>query len=176
VEHWTVLPGGAHVLSAEGWFQNDRAHREGRPAWRSWRIGAGGTSVLAHEEWWRRGILHRSTGPSYREWTVEPDGIRTLQCESWCVNGNLHRVDGPALGGREYYWLDVRQEEFPWLRRGRRGLLVPLVPWTGAAARKQVGDGSTAPAWSRDTRVIVTAVDSGATYRSAVGGTVLLCV
>ena len=94
------------------------------------------------------------------------------------MNDRWHRVDGPAVSGRGFYWHDavVRQENLPWLRRGR-GFLVPLVPWTGAAARKQGGgNGVTAPAWSCDTRVIVTVADSGASYRSAVGGAVLLCV
>ena len=172
VEHWTVLPGGAHVLSAEGWFQNDRAHREGRPAWRSWRIGAGGTSVLAHEEWWRRGILHRSTGPSYREWTVGQDGAQTLVWEVWRVQGKLHRVDGPALDGRWFAWhgRQVIQDTLRWLRRGH-GL---LTAFTGT----QQGDGDIAPAWSRDARVKLTgaSVSTEAAYRSAVGGVVFLSV
>jgi len=254
VETWTVLPGGGHVLTDRGWWQNGNPHREGRPAYRRWHVANDGTRVLDVEVWCRHGQDHRVGGPSYREWMTGPDGTRTLQCESWWGNNKLHRVDGPACKGYGFfYWHDavVGQKDLPWLRRGQ-GSLVPLAASTMAAARNQVGDGGTAPAWSRDTRagdlhrhdaimwgvvslggamnfevtdtcmlyphfapvfwvglqkvdrgvvkrgsrigtppplqksfgsvgvpctrVIVTVADSGATYRSAVGGAVLLCV
>jgi len=115
-------------------------------------------------------------GPSYRYWTVQPDGTRTLEGEDWQVNGKSHRADGPAHTGHGFYWHDkaVKSEDLPWLRRGY-GL---LAAFTGAT--QQGGGSGVSPAWSRDTRVAVTGTDSASstpsTYRSAVGGTVLLCV
>jgi len=29
-EHWTVLPGGGHMLSFQAWYLNGNKHREGR--------------------------------------------------------------------------------------------------------------------------------------------------
>ena len=103
---------------------------------------------------------------------------RTMACEWWYVNGKLHRVDGPAFDGRKCYWHDVevRQKDLPWLRRGGGGLLVAL---TGAGANtREQGDDSSAdsPTWSRDARVVMVGGDLPETYRSAVGGAVLLCV
>jgi len=175
-EEWTVLPGGAHVLLYHDWYVNGKLHREDRPARRWWRIAEAGTRVLACEEWWRHGLWNRVGGPTYRRWTVEPDGTRTLTYKTWRVNGKLHRVDGPAYDRREFWWYgeEVRQEDLPWLRRGH-GL---LTAFTGAT--QQGGGSGGFPAWSRDTRVAVTGTDSASrrpsTYRSAVGGTVLLCV
>ena len=177
VEEWTVLPGGGHMLSYQGWCVNGRWHREGRPAVRYWHVAEDGTRVLFREEWWRHGSEHRMERPSYRRWTVELDGIRRLAWESWRVNGQLHRADGPAFDGRKCYWHDVevRQKDLPWLRRGG-GLLVAL---TGAGANtREQGDDSSAgsPTWSRDARVVMVGGDLPETYRSAVGGAVLLCV
>jgi len=176
MEEWTVLPDGAHVLSYQAWFLNGVEHREGRPACRQWRVAVDGTRVLLWEEWCRHGMQHRSTGPSYREWTVGPDGTRTLELEDWWVNGKLHRVDGPAYEGHEVYWhgVEARQEDLPWLRRGH-GLLAGLT-----RATQQSGSSGVSPAWSRDARVAMTGADSASntlgTYRSAVGGSVLLCM
>jgi len=190
VEHWTVLPGGAHLLTYQGWFLNDRAYREGRPAVRGWHIADDGTRVLVCEEWKQHGSGHRVGGPSYRHWTVKRDGTRRLAWEGWHLDGKLHRADGPAqTGPDEFWWHDrqVRQEDLPWLRRGRC-FLVGLAGFTGATATLcSDGDGggeggSVSPAWSRDVRVAVTWHGGGPgdavvpAYRSAVGGSVLLCV
>jgi len=131
VENWTVLPGGAHVLSYQVWYLNGRRHWESRPAWRSWHVKGNGTRVLVTEEWYRHGVWHRVGGPAYRSWHVEPDGTRTLTWEEWCVNGKLQRVDGPAIG-RQFCWHGetARQEDLPWLRRGR-DLLNALTEATG---------------------------------------------
>jgi len=178
-ERWTVLPGGAHVLSYQGWYVNGKAHREGRPSIRYWHTAEDGSRVLVDEDWARQGMLHRMGGPSHREWTVEPDGARTLAREWWRVNGKSHRVDGPAYeayGGRSFDWdgATVTQEDLPWVRRGQ-GM---LTAFTGAI--HQGGGSGGFPAWSRDTRVAVRGTDSASstpsTYRSAVGGSVLLCV
>jgi len=174
-EDWTVLPGGgAHVLSKQAWYQNGRAHREGRPAWRRRRVAEDGTRVLAVEVWWRAGMQHRVSGPSYRDWTVGPDGVRTLGGEGWWANGKLHRVDGPAFFGHEFYWhgVSVRQQDLPWVRRGQ-GILAALAG-PGAASR----GGEVGPTWTCDARVARTHATPPAspTYRSAVGGVVLLCV
>jgi len=65
-------------------------------------------------------------------------------------------------------WRDrqVRQEDLPWLRRGRS----LLTAFTGAI--HQGGGSGVFPAWSRDARVTVTGTDSTSstpsTYRSAV--------
>ena len=176
VEEWTVLPGGAHVLSRQVWYQNGGVYREGRPARRRWHVAEDGTRVLGREEWWRHEREHRVGGPAYRRWTVEPDGARTLAWESWRVNGKLHRVDGPAYPKNGFWWhgMEVRQEDLPWLRRGH----CLLSAFTGAI--QQGGNGGVFPAWSRDARVAMTgpgaASSTPSTYRSAVGGTVLLCV
>jgi len=133
-EDWTVLPGGAHVLSVEGWYFNGSAHREGRPAFRWWHIAGDCTQDLEIEEWRRHGHWHRVDGPSYCCWTMEPDGTRRLARERWHVNGKLHRVDGPAhTGPDEFWWHDrqVRQEDLPWLRRGW-SFLVALAGFTAA--------------------------------------------
>jgi len=172
VENWTVLPGGARVLSYQGWFLNGRAHREGRPAWRSWYVAEDGTRVLVCEEWARH---DRVGGPSYRRWTTGPDGTRTPRSEWYRVNGKSHRVDGPAYDRGEFWWhgVEVRQEDLPWLRRGRSlSLLVPLAAYT----RQQFEPVS--PAWSRDARVTSAGANTpmSVSYRSAVGGAVLLCV
>jgi len=174
VEVWTVLPGGAHVLWYQAWYVNGRIHREGRPAAREWQVANNGARALVWEEWARHG--HRVDGPSTRCWTVGPDGTRTLADEEWRVNDRRHRVDGPVLGRHCFYWHDkaVKSEDLPWLRRGH-GL---LTAFTGAT--QQGGGSGVSPAWSRDARVAMTEVGSASgtpsTYRSAVGGTVLLCV
>jgi len=178
VEEWTVLPGRAHVLSFQAWFLNGNWHREGRPARRAWHVANDGTLVLVCEEWKQHGRWHLMNGPSYRGWTTEPDGTRRLAREWWYVNGRLHRVDGPAQTGPDEYWwhgVEVRQEDLPWLRRGH-GLLAGLT-----RATQQRGGSGVSPAWSRDARVAMTAAVYGltptpTTYRSAVGGSVLLCV
>ena len=178
VEEWIVLPGGGggHVLSYLSWWHFGKPHREGRSARRMWHIANDGTRVLAWEEWWRHNTRHRVGGPSFRHWPAGPDDTRTLACEYWHVNGKWHRVDGPALNGRRVYCQnrEVAREDLPWLRRGLR-LLVPL------AIAKQQGSGGgsvISPAWTRDARVAPTHATPTAspTYRSAVGGVVLLCV
>jgi len=175
-EEWTVLPDGAHVLSFRGWYVHGKHHREGRPAYRSWHVAVDGSRVLEDEEWTRDDSDHRMEGPAYRHWTVEPDSTRRLAREWWCVKGKLHRVDGPAYEGRRFHWddVEVRQQDLPWLRRGH-GL---LTAFTGAT--QQGGGSGVFPAWSRDARVAVTGTDSASStpsaYRSAVGGSVLLCV
>jgi len=183
-ENWTALPGGAPVLSFQGWYVNGRQHRKGRPAGRLWHVAADGTRVLLREEWVRHGRRHRVGGPSWRRWTKEPDGTRRLEWEEWAVNGKLHRVDGPALDGRSFDWHDVEvtREDLPWLRRGR-DLLVPLAAFTAATPmqRSDGGGSGGSRAWNRDARVAITGADSVlaptlTTYRSAVGGSVLLCV
>jgi len=179
VENWTVLPGGARALSFQAWYVNGVLHREGRPARRRWNVENNGTRVLECEKWWRRGMRHRGGGPSYRTLIVGPARTRTLAWEEWCVNEKLHRADGPALNGRRFYWhaRQVREEDLPWLRRGQGPL--------AAMQRIHGGGGSGAPpAWSRDARVTTVTWHGGgggqdavgATYRSAVGGSVLLCV
>jgi len=176
VEHWTVLPGGAHVLSHQGWWQNGNNHREGQPAGRRWHVANDGTRVLDVEVWCRHGQDHRVGGPAYRHWVVEPNGTRRLARERWHVNGKLHRVDGPALDGLGFYWHNrqVRQEDLPWLRRGRSF----LVALACAAVADQNGDGAATPAWCQDARVRMaepnTAIAS--LYKSVVGGAGLLCV
>jgi len=184
VEEWTGLPCGAHVLSYQSWYQNGKQHREGRPARRQWHVADDGARVLLLEEWGRHGRGYRAGGPSYRTWTVTPDGTRILHCVWWFVNGRLHRVDGPAEDGRRFWWQDklVQREDLPWLRRGRSSL-VALAGVTGATPTLcSDGDGGAggrgvSPAWSRDARVVVSAGDAVVpVYRSAVGGSVLLCV
>jgi len=176
LENWTVLPGGAHVLSYQGWYLNGSMHRVGRPARREWVVTGDGTRVLKCEVWARHDRGHRVGGPSYRCWTVQRDGTRRLIWEKWYVNGKLHRSDGPAQTGHAFYWhgVEVRQEDLPWLQRGH-GLLAGL---TGAT--QQSGGSGVSPAWSRDARVTMTEVESASgtprTYGSAVGGSVLLCV
>jgi len=182
VENWTVLPGGARVLSYQGWFLNGKVHRVDRPAVCRWHVAGDGTRVLVWEVWLRHGGGHRGRGPSYRHWTVEPDGTRRLASESWCVNGKLHRVDGPAFDRREFWWHgnDVEREDLPWLRRGR-DLLVGLHAWTSSATKARAGArlGSVTPEWRwpelprcRRRRTAV----SPAPYRSVVGGVLLMCV
>ena len=193
LENWTVLPGGAHVLSYQGWYLNGSMHRVGRPARREWVVTGDGTRVLKCEVWARHDRGHRVGGPLWRRWTVEPDGTRRLAWELWRVNGVQHRVDGPAqTGPHEFWWQDkgVEGEDLPWLRRGRSSL-VALAGFTGATPMQRGdgdgdgdGDGGAGgigvpPAWSRDARVrVVTWHGGGAmpVYRSAVGGSVLLCV
>jgi len=175
VEHWTALPGGAHVLAYQAWYVNGKAHREGRPATRQWHVADDGTRILMVEEWIRHTRGHRMNGPSWRSWHVEPDGTRTLTWKHWCVNGKLHRADGPAHTGHGFYWHDkaVKSEDLPWLRR-RQGLLTAL-----AAVLMPTHRNDTAPAWSRDGRVTTVTWHGGGAmpvYRSAVGGSVLLCV
>ena len=175
VEAWTVLPGGGHVLSRQVWAVNGKAHREGRPVGRRWHVADDGTRVMEdEEEWWRAGRRHRLEGPSHRHWIVRRDDT-TLQWEVWRVNGKLHRADGPALNGCWFYWHGRRVEagDLPWLRRGQ----TLLVAFTGANTREQ-GDDSSAgsPTWSRDARVVMVGGDLPETYRSAVGGAVLLCM
>jgi len=177
---WVVLPSGQTALQIVGWAQEGRAHRDGKPAERGWQVLPDGTRALVQEHWKRHGVYHRIGGPSYRRWTVGPDGTRTLELETWRVNGKLHRADGPAYLGRSFLWQGnvVQCEDLPWLRRGH-GL---LLAFTGAT--QQGGGRGVSPAWSRDTRVAVTGTDSASTtvaptlaaYRSAVGGSVLLCV
>jgi len=187
-EEWTVLPDGAHVLLFQGWYLNGNLHREGRPAYRSWHVAVDGIGTLVHEGWYQHGRRHAVGGPTYRSWHVEPDGTRTLTWEEWCVNGKLQRVDGPAYLGQSFHWHDVqvREEALPWLRRGR-SLLVTLAAFTGATAtmRRDGGAGGSgvSPAWSRDGRVTTVTWHGGGAgdavvpaYRSAVGGSVLLCV
>jgi len=120
---------------------------------------------------------------------VGTDDTRTLTWEEWCVNGKLQRVDGPAYLGRSFHWHDVqvREEALPWLRRGR-SFLVALAGFTGATATlcsdgdRGAGGRVVSPAWSRDVRVAVTWHGGGPgdavvpVYRSAVGGSMLLCV
>jgi len=175
VENWTVLPGGAHVLSFQVWYVNGSVHREGQPASRGWHVADDGAQVLRREEWRRHGRRHRVGGPSYRQWTVEPDGTRTLSFVWWYVNGRRHRVDGPVLGRHCFYWHDkaVKSEDLPWLRRGH-GL---LTAFTGATQQGGSGGGGTSPAWSQDARVTRAGanVPMPTTYRSVVGGAVLLC-
>jgi len=176
VEHWTVLPGSGHVLSHQVWYLYGKYHREGRPAIRDWHFAESGSRVLEQEVWEQHGRPHRVRGPFHRHWIVRRDDT-TLAWESWRVNGQLHRADGPAFDGRKCYWHDVevRQKDLPWLRRGG-GLLVAL---TGAGANtREQGDDSSAgsPTWSRDARVVMVGGDLPETYRSAVGGAVLLCV
>jgi len=180
VEHWTVLPGGAHVLSLQGWYVNGKLHREGRPAWRIWHVAGDGTRVLIHKEWWRHGRWHRVSGPAYRYLTVEPDGTRRLAREWWRVNGVQHRVDGPAQTGPDgFYWhgVEVRQEDLPWLRRGRTALAAWTVP---IASQQGVCGSAVSPAWSRDPRVTLLGAGllstAPATYRSVVGGIVFVSV
>jgi len=184
VEEWTVLPGGAHVLSFQGWYLNGVLHREGRPAVRRWHVGEDGTRVVVWDEWKQHGRLHRVGGPSYRSWHVQPDGTRTLAWESWYVNDRRHRVDGSAFSRRRFWWQDksVEGEDLPWLRRGR-SFLVASPGFTGATPMQRgdgdggVGGSGVSPAWSRDARVVVSAGDAVVpVYRSAVGGSVLLCV
>jgi len=106
------------------------------------------------------------------------------------VNGKLHRVDGPAYAGHVFSWWhdrQVRQEDLPWLRCGR-SFLVALAGFTGATATlcsdgdRGAGGRVVSPAWSRDVRVAVTWHGGGPgdavvpVYRSAVGGSMLLCV
>jgi len=176
VEEWTVLPGGAHVLSVEGWYLNGAAHREGWPAVRQWHIAEDGARSLEEEEWYRSGVRHRVDGPSYRSWHVGPDGTRTSTWEAWRVNGMRHRADGPAFGRHCFYWHDMRaqRKDLPWLRRGH----CLLSAFTGAT--QQGGGGGVSPAWSRDPRVEMTGAGAASgtpsTYRSAVGGSVLLYV
>ena len=181
VEVWTVLPGGAHVLSYQGWFLNGQVHREGRPAAREWQVANDGARALVWEEWARHERGHRVDGPSTRCWTMKPDGTRRLAWETWQVDGVCHRVDGPVQDGRSFFFFwhgaVVTQRDLPWLRRGE-GLLTVLAAVPKPAQR----DGCTSPAWSRDERVAMTGADSVSsppalpTYRSAVGGSVLLCV
>jgi len=193
VEEWTALPGGGHVLSRQAWYVNGNAHRENRPAIRQWYVTGNGIRALQYEVWKQHGEWHRVGGPSCREWTVGRDGTRTLAGEAWRVNGVQHRVDGPAqTGPHEFWWQDkgVEGEDLPWLRRGRSSL-VALAGFTGATPMQRGdgdgdgdGDGGAGgigvpPAWSRDARVrVVTWHGGGAmpVYRSAVGGSVLLCV
>jgi len=172
-EDWTILPGGAHVLSYQAWCQNGKDYREGRPAYRRWHVVDDGTRVLEIEAWRRDGMEHRLGGPAYRHWTVGPDGTRTLALEWWFANGRRHYVDGPAYYGRGFLWhgRSVEADDVPWLRRGRHGLIVPLALFTRAAATMCW---SVSPAWSQDTRVAATWLGFG--YRSAVGGALLLCV
>jgi len=179
VEEWTVLPGGAHVLSYQVWHVNGKLHREGRPAVRWWDVANDGTRVLARQAWRRHEQWHRVGGPSYRNWTVGSDGTRTLRWEAWRVYGRRHRVDGPTQAGDEFDWHDrrVRQEDLPWLRRGR-DLLVGLHAWRRSGDQSQ----SRSPAWIRDPRVAMTGYDgaaaaaSAATYRSFIGGALVMCV
>jgi len=177
-EEWTVLPVGTHVLSLQGWYVNGNLHREGRPAVRRWHVADDGTRVLVCEAWWRAGMPNRVGGPWYRDWTVGPDGTRTLECKGWWANGKCHRVDGPAYAGREFYWhgVYVREEDLPWVRRGR-GILAALAG-PGAASPRHHGDGEVGPTWTRDARVALAHATPTASpaYRSAVGGVVLLCV
>ena len=180
VEEWTVLPGGAHVLSLQIWYVNGKLHREDRPAYRSWGVGTDGARVLRREEWCRHGEWHRVGGPAYRSWHVEPDGTRRLIWERWYVNGKLQRSDGPAQTGHVFYWhgAAVTKDALPWLQRGH-GLLAGL---TGAT--QQSGGSGVSPAWSRDARVAMARRDSDSpsaepappAYRSAVGGAVSLFV
>jgi len=182
LERWTVLPDGARALFYEGWYLNGQLHRVDRPAARHWHTAADGARVLVQKQWWRHGVSHRVAGPSNLAWTVGPDGLQTVPWEWWRVNGKLHRVDGPALDGSRSFWYDVevRQEDLPWLRRGRRGLLVPLA--ARAITAQQHGDSGSgsSTAWSRDPRVTLLGTGSVstalATYRSAVGGAVMQCV
>ena len=180
-ENWTVLPSGGHVLSHQAWYVSGKAHRENRPARRRWHVAGDGARVLALEEWWRDGRPHRVGGPSYRRWTVTPDGTRTLTWERWGVNGKLHRVDGPVYEGRAgpgFYWQHkrVKSEDLPWVRRGQ-GILAALAGPEAASPRHDRG-GEVGPTWTRDARVAPTHATPPAslTYRSAVGGVVLLCV
>jgi len=190
MEEWAVLPGGAHLLSYQIWYVNGKRHREDRPAWRIWHIADDGTRVLKCEEWWQHGLWHRMNGPTCRYWTMEPDDTRILQCVWWYVNGRLHRVDGPAYEGHGFYWhcKRVKREDLPWLRRGRSFLLA-LAGFTGATPTLcSAGDGGAggrgvSPEWCRDARVTTVTWHGGgagdavvAGYRSAVGGSGLLCV
>jgi len=94
------------------------------------------------------------------------------------VDGKLHRVDGPALGGHQSCWhgVSVRGEDLPWVRRGQ-GILAALAG-PEAASRGHHGGGEVGPTWTRDARMAPTHATPPAspTYRSAVGGVVLLCV
>ena len=178
-EDWTVLPGGAHVLSFQGWYLDGKYHREGRPAYRWWHVANDGTRLLVVEGWGRHGESHRVGGPAYRDWTVGPDGTQTL-CGHWRVNDKLHRVDGPADTKHFFCWHGgrVRGEDLSWLRRGY-GF---LAGFTGTMEQGGGGcSGVVSPAWSRDARVTVTGAEVAAkvgawTYHSVVGGAVLLCV
>jgi len=175
VEEWTVLPDGAHMLSYQAWYVNGKLHREGQPARRGWHIADDGTRVLEDEEWYRHGNDHRMNGPSWRRWTARPDGTLRLEWKWWYANGKMHRADGPAIG-RQFCWHGetVRQEDLPWLRRGR----TYLTAWATRATGTWEGGGGTSPVWSRDARVTMPegATQAKVTYRSAVGGAVLLCV
>jgi len=179
VEEWTVLPGGGHVLSYQVWYVNGKRHRVGRPAYRSWHVANDGTRVLEWEEWWQHGMEHRVGGPSYHQWTAKPDGIQTVHWERWCVDGNLHRVDGLAFYGRWFYWhgKEVREEDLPWLRRGRT-CLIALACFPTATEGRGASGSAVSPAWSRDMRLSDTldTVLTQVTYRSAAGGITLLCV
>jgi len=134
VEAWTILPGGAHVLSGEAWYLNDILHSEGQPAYRQWHVVDNGTRVLKCERWRWHGKPHRLGGPSYRRWTMEPDGTRRLAWERWCVDGKLHRVDGPAYDRLGFYWHDkgVEGEDLPWVWREKtcRGCGVGGASWS----------------------------------------------
>jgi len=180
VENWTVFPGGGHVLSFQGWYLNGEYHREGRPAYRRWHIADGGTRVLEYEEWYRHGKGHRVGAPSYRGGSMELHGTRKLVRESWRVNGKLHRVDGPAYEGRSFYWhgVEVRQDDLPWLRCGQ-GILAGLAGGRGAGPQGE-GAAASSPAWCRDARVAMirsgSVSNTPATYLSAEGGAVLLCM
>jgi len=186
MECWTVLRSGAHVLSEERWNLNGRLHRESRPAFREWHITVDGTRAMVREEWIRHGSGHRVGGPSYRRWTVDDGGTRTLAGERWRVDDQLHRVDGPAAGPYDCFWYDVvvRQEDLPWFRRGRACLVALAASSTGTNQSQLLGDCSSAvfPAWIRDVRVAMTGAHplsttpTSPTYRSVVGGSMLLCV
>jgi len=181
-EHWTVLPGGARVLSYQAWALNGNWHREGRPAVHVWRVADDGTRVLVCEEWRRHGSWHRVGGPAYREWTVGPGGVRTMTWVSWSVNGQLDRVDGPAVGPHGYWsgfnWQGrvVRKEALPWLRRGRV-CLAALTASPVPSAPQEVDCSAVPPAWSRDARIRIPPwCTTPVTYRSVSGGAVFLCV
>jgi len=106
----------------------------------------------------RNGQWHRGNGPAYRSWTVQL-GTGIVSWDDWYVNGKLHRVDGPACDRCYFCWQsrEVRQEDLPWLRRGRMFLAALATAWSFPTAESK---GS--PAWTLDADHRVPVCDTGA--------------
>ena len=126
--------------------------------------------------WWGNGKLHRVDGPAYAHgfyWhgkAVKREDLPWLRRGHYgmivplaACTGTIANQQGGGNGAIPRAWR----------------LVVALLPFTDGTTSQQHGGGSGGfPAWTRDARVTMTgaATQAAVTYRSTVGGVVLLCV
>ena len=75
------------------WYDNNKIHRIGAPAFISW-FSNNNKSVRIHsEEWYFKGLLHRKDQPAEIEYWVNGK----IKMKRWWKMGRRHREDGPII-------------------------------------------------------------------------------